>query len=453
MSPIDVISRSRFRWIAAIVGLAACGGTPQTKPTMSVAPPPAPDGTRPKPPGDLDTPPPKKLLSIDWKAVPLANDADALALWATIAPTGDDWEAKLEEVPASAARPLAIALLHGGNFTCAPAKPPTNDCGAPILDVPQPQATSGFVDPCLRRLLALWSLGQLEESDFSAVRDAVKGIVAIAPPESQLVSVALNKIPETDLNARLEILGIAWRAGQKDIVNNSLGGFDESHLTDAVTKQKIDGALEVLSAEGQRPTYLAAVSDEALGSKARTQALAELAALDDKLAPDFKAALVKAAGSKDCAVAAAAAHALDSRGDHRFVPSATTLRPNTPDKMLRALCVLASYELTQNADQPSLLPTYLPAKGLERVTVTYDALADVDTDGDGDPHTQHSVDLVPRDQAVVPEVEDLVRAMRRCTGTTCTSEDREYRFTFKPGGSGLQLTRIELADRPPCQKR
>jgi hypothetical protein len=434
--------------------MAACGGTPQAKPSTLATEPLDPGKTpHPKPPTDLDTPPPKKLLAIDWKSVPLANDADALAVWATIAPTGDDWEAKLEEVPAAAARPLAIALLHGGNFTCSPPKPPV-DCVQPPIDEPQPQPRAGFVDPCLRRLLALWSLAQLEDADLPAVRDALRAIIAIPPPESQLVSAALKAVPENDPSTRLELLGIAWRAGQHDIANNSLGGLDEARLIEAVTKHKIDGALEVLSAEGQRTTYLAALADEALGSKARTMALAELLATDgDKLSPELKTALGKAAAARDCAVAAAAAHALHVRGDQRFLPTASTLRPTTTDKMMRAMCVLASYELIQNADEPSLLTSFVPAKGLERVTITYDALAEVDTDGDGDPHTQRTVELEPRDQAVLPEVEDLVRAMHRCTGTTCTSDDREYRFVFKPGAGVLTLARLEMIERPPCQKR
>jgi len=70
-----------------------------------------------KPDPDLESRPVTKLLSIDWETIPLATEADALAVWKTIAPTGADWEAKLDEIPVPKARPLAIALLHGGSFT------------------------------------------------------------------------------------------------------------------------------------------------------------------------------------------------------------------------------------------------------------------------------------------------------------------------------------------------
>jgi hypothetical protein len=64
---------------------------------------------------------------------------------------------------------------------------------------------------------------------------------------------------------------------------------------------------------------------------------------------------------------------------------------------------------------------------------------------------------VPRADAVLPEIEDLARAMQHCTGTICVSDDHEFRFVLAPAGrplgGELLLTRIELADRPPCVER
>jgi hypothetical protein len=120
--------------------------------------------------------------------------------------------------------------------------------------------------------------------------------------------------------------------------------------------------------------------------------------------------------------------------------------------MMRALCVLASYEKMQPSDEPSLLPGYVPAKGLERVVVSYDALSDVDQDGDGDPHTQHTTDLVSRAELVVPHVEDMVQAMKSCKGTTCTSDSHEFRFGLRPTNGELMLYRLEIVERPPCPR-
>ncbi len=394
-----------------------------------------------------------KLLSIDWATVHVTTDAEALALWNQIAPTGSDWEAKVDEIPeGDITRALAVALLREGNFTCVrPAPPPRpSDCPALAIEVPDAAPTSTLADPCLRRSLAEWSLVEIEAADLPQVRDAVRAIVAIPPPESQLVAAALSKgVAETDFDTRLELLGIAMRAGQHDVVNGALADLDERHLIDAVLKHHIPGALEVLSAEANRAVYLAAVTDEQLAASARTQAMTDLAATADVLAPDVHKALVAATRSPDCAAAAGAARTLDQHGDHAFVPK----RPRTskPDVLMHALCVLASYELQQRADEASLFASYIPAKGYELSNVSYNEYSDTDPDGDGDVHTEHSIQLVGRDVAVVPEIEDLVRAMHRCAGTTCRSQDREFRFTFK-SSDGLIVSRLEVVELPPCKK-
>jgi hypothetical protein len=280
--------------------------------------------------------------------------------------------------------------------------------------------------------------------------DALRGIAAIPPPESQLVAAALRTIPDWDRAALLELIVIAARAGQRDVVASEVGRLDEAQLIEAAAKHHIESALEVLSAEGHRAAYLAALADEALPAGARIKAMTELLG-DDPPDADLRAALVKAAGSKDCEVAAQAARVIEQRtGDRRYVP--TRPRARTPEAMMRGLCVLASYEALQRADEPSLLATYVPPKGLERMVVEYDALSDSDPDGDGDPHTRRTIDLVPRGELAVPEVEDLARAMKQCTGTTCTSADREFRFTFKPLNGELWLSRLEMIERPPCRR-
>lgn len=398
---------------------------------------------------DLHRPPPVRRLAIDWSTVSLASEADALALWQQIAPTGADWDDKLLEVPASAARPLAVALLRGGNFACAAPQPA--DCGKPVLDVAPPADTAGFGDPCLRRVLALWAISQLEDDDLPGVFAALRAIVAIPPPESQLVDAAIHAIPPNDHAARLELLAIAWRAGQRELVDAAVGPLDEPALIEAVRRHHIGGALEVLSPLAHRSVYLAAITDEAMPARARTTAITELAAdaaQSGALPPDLRTALVTATKAKDCSIAAVAARTLVQRGESRFLPN----RPHTRSAaaMLRAVCVLASYEALQASDEPSLLAGYLPAQGLERVIITYDPLSDTDDDGDGDPHTVHSQELVPRADAVLPEVDALVRTLRHCTGAICVSDEHEARFVWRMQRGELVLSRIELADRPPC---
>jgi len=426
------------------VWLVACGSA--TKPAPIAAPAtPAPRVEHHLDDPDVNRPRAEKLLAIDW-----SQPHEPLELWKLIAPTGADWEARLDEVPETATDALAIALLEGGNFTCA-TPPPA--CGNAPGDVPAPAPTAGFSDPCLRRLLALWSIAQLDPDQLP--HDALRAIAALAPPESQLVANAINAVPESDQDLRLELLAIAWHAGQHDLVAGLVADLDEPHVVAALVKHHIGAALESLTPDRHRAEFLAAIGDDQLAAATRSQAMIEVAAADtvatgkDKLAPDLEKTLIAASKATDCAVAAAAAHMFETRGDHRFGPK----RPRTrkPAAMMRAMCVLANYEQMQRADEPSYLLGYVPAAGLELVRVTYDPYSDEDADGDGDPHTIHTTDRLKRDEVVLPEIEDLIVALGHCKDTVCSSDERDFRFGFKPGAGGdLVLTRLEVVEKPPC---
>ncbi len=393
---------------------------------------------------DVNRPePPKLLAGIDWNAP---------VTWEQIAPTGADFEERLDEIPdVPAADELAVAMLTGGNFAC-PAPPSV--CGAPV-DVPEPAPTATLADPCLRRLLALWSLSRVDDDLLPRVRDALRAIAALPPPESQLVASAIKAIPESDQDGRLELLGIAWQAGQHEVANALLSGLDDAHLVTALTKHHIDGALDLLTADHERRAFLGAIADDQLAAPARISAMTEVASADvvatgkDRIAPDLEKALIAATKSPDCATAAAAAHVFEQHGDHRFGPKRPHAR--TTAAMMRAMCVLASYEQLQRADEPSYLLGYVPASGLDLVRVTYDPYSDVDSDGDGDPHTAHTTEHVKRDEVVLPELEDMIRALKSCKDTVCTTDEHEFRFGWKPRGGELILSRIEVIERPPCR--
>src|SRR5262249_45590182 len=158
-SPVDVSTSTAFTALG-IAALAACGGgmhgaaTPPSAPAATAAAPdrqklPAGDPAPRAPDPDLHRPPPRQLLDIARAKANLTDDAAALAVWQRIAPTGADWDDKLQEIPAQAARPLALAVLHGGQFLCT--RPATGDCARPAYDVDPPAETAGFDDPCLRR--------------------------------------------------------------------------------------------------------------------------------------------------------------------------------------------------------------------------------------------------------------------------------------------------------------
>ena len=399
---------------------------------------------------ELEGPPKVHLLDIEWATASVASDEDAEALWRRIAPTGADWEERLAEVPYEGGfrRALAIALLRQGNFRCV--WPPAKDaCAPPPSDEPAPQAADGIDAPCLRRVLALWALDQLDAEDLPAVHDALRGIAALPPPESQLVARALEIFPEDAQDDRLELLGIAWQAGQHALVDDELRDLDPAHLATAAHTMHIDGALAALSAQGDRDVYLAAVSDTKLPPPARVQAIGELADADGATPhPDLRRALLAATRSPDCAVAAAAARALARAGEKRYLPG----RPHTgsPAAMLRSLCVAAAYAQQRGEDEPPAFPSFLPARGLELVEVTYDPLREYDDDGDGDPHTETTTSLVPKDGATFPHLDEVAHALAHCQGTACVADDEQVRFTFHPGDGGLVLWRLEVDELPPC---
>lgn len=372
-----------------------------------------------------------KLLSIDWSV-----ERDPLETWKLIAPTGADFEEKLQEIPDARAEKLALALLDGGNFACAPVM----NCGEPLY-IPDPAPTAGLDDPCLRRMLAMWSVDQLEADQQP--KDVFRALAAI--PDSQLVAQVIHVVPEADQDFRLELIAIAWKAGVQ--LPDAVAQLDEDHLVTALVKHHIDAVLDQLTADRHRAEFVQAIADEQLSAKQRVQAMSEVAAADltstgkDALAPDLRKALIAATHSSDCAVAAAAVHMFETRGDHRFGPKPPHTRKVEP--MMRAMCVLAQYEALQRADEPSYLPGYVPAAGLDVVRVSYDEYAD--------PHTSEQTDHVARDQATLPELEDMLRALQHCTGAVCTSREHEFRFGWKPGpGGDLLLARIDVVERPSC---
>ncbi len=391
--------------------------------------------------------PPPRLIAVDWKTVSLATESDALALWRdVIKPTGDDWQEKLDEIPAEAARPLALALLTGGNFQCMPTVTP-GDCVSVQYDVNTPKQAAGFDDPCLRRVLALWAFSQLEPTDGAALMPALRIIAAIPPPESELIAAALSAAASADRALLLELIGIAIAAGSSDAVDGVLTLLDVPSLVTAATIHHSPGALAVLSAEGQRAVYIHAVTDTKLPTGARIGAIADLLQSDmlkdpPTLEMDLRTGLTTAAQDPDCTVAAVAVRALHVAGVKGVLP-----RPGkTPAATMRALCVLASYERLQGSDEISLLPNFVPAKGLELISIAYDPLSETDEDGDGNLHTIRRADLIPRDLLVLPELDGVIKAMKACTGTTCKSKEMEVRFTIKGG----KLARMELAERAPC---
>jgi len=428
-----------------LLALVACGGAHEAVVVPVVAARPSPDAG-----GHLNDPDLnhtyKKLLSIDWASAKIETPAEIAELWTQIAPTGDEWSLQLDEVPdGPIANALAIELLLEGNLSC---QAPPVSCTSPMPDLPPLDPTATIKDPCLRRLLALWSLqqlGQVASDRLAIIAPALRQIVALPPPESELVVAALIAASRNP-GFEAELLERAWKAGQRPIVNALVGGLEQPQLIDLATRLHVDGALDGLTAKTNRDVFMKAIADEQLQPATREQAMAELGGDDDTLAPDLLSAIISLTKSPSCDVAAAAARVLEKHGNSAYVPKKP--RSTKPAAILRGLCVLAAYERDAPANESSLLPGYLPKKGLELLRVGYDALSDTDPDGDGDVHTAHTSDLIDRASASLPDIASFARALQHCTKTPCTTDELEFDLTIKEG----LLTRIEIIERPPCQK-
>jgi hypothetical protein len=413
-----------------LAGLFACGAAPPQP--IATQPPPhvAPDAPH-QPDPDLERVPVPKLLAIDWDHVAVGSDTDALALWKQIDPHGADWQEKLYEVPTGPiSEALAIALLRQGNFTCTHSVAAANCPKRTVAELDTPIDTADFADPCLRRSLALWAFDQLNQTDIEQIRPALDAIVSIPPPESELVEDALRGDHDNpDQNERVELIVRAWNAGQRDVAGAALGGLDSQHLVELVHKDHVDTALEILAIQDERATFLAAMTDPKLEPQTRVQTIAELVeAQPDEPGSDGRSALLAAAKSTSCEVAAAAAHALVKYH---------LLGAPKPPATMRTLCVVASYERLQQENETSPLAQLIPSRGLELVRVTNDPDAGSDA---------RSIDLIPSYASVFPESDDIVHAFEHCKNTTCISDEHEFHFTIRGG----LLTRLEIDDRPDC---
>jgi hypothetical protein len=408
----------------ALLLLAGCGGqAPVAPPAPRATPPDAAPVTRAVP----DAAP-------AW-AVP-ADHVAALTLWATIAPTGADWVVQLDEVPdepPELREALAAALLREGGFAC----PPRLLDGCTVLtEIPPPAPDATLADPCLRRLLALWSLDQLAEETLEEELAAdLLAIAALPPPETALPTELLHRIDRPDL--KLQLLGVVETAGNEEIADTNLSGLSDQDLADAAGMH-IDGALEGLDPSTQLDVFVRALGDPGFRPEIRVAVARELGELGlvetDPGYQDVLDALDAARDSARCDVAGMAA-----LGHARMTAVMFPPRPSKkakPAALVRAMCMAVH----GTGDSYATWPVFADPAGVtvrehtdDGVEVRRVQVADLDGD------------------EVLAEV---VRALPTCAGTTCTLAPlrARYELGFRKvkGRQVLQtIDRFDLPD-PPC---
>jgi len=274
----------------------------------------------------------------DLALAPPADDAAALALWAKLAPTGADYTDKLAAIPddPKVARPMAIALLRGGDFECKKVVD-AGSCGEEILEFEPLEPTAGFDDPCLRRRLAPWALEHLTPADVVALADELEGLVRLPPPEDDLPKAAFAVIPAGNDDLRLAFLAAAQAAHRDELAQMEASGLvGDAALLEAAGKLSIDAAIKRLDPGKHRAARIAALGDTDLQVATREELLATF---DGDRGADVRAALVALTADADCGLAMAAAERLAGLGDPSYLPR----RPDGQDvgDYLRALCLLA----------------------------------------------------------------------------------------------------------------
>jgi hypothetical protein len=435
--------------------LAACAAPASTRPdpVEPAAPPPAPvaaSSVEPLPPPDPD----RARLDLDWATARLDTDAEAIAVWRRILPTGTDWELRLAQIPDAAVVPLAAALLRGGNFACAPLV--GGGCTPGYLGFPDPAPDATFDDPCLRRAAAFWALSNLDTAAVAQLAPALIAIAAAPANDDDLVGAVVVAAGEQPEALRLDVLRAAAAGGHVRGLDDELGELSDAALAVAATELHIDAAVLALDAGLSRPTFLAAVRDRALLPDTRIAAIKDLVTEAGAPLPrDLVALFTEATRDPDCRVAAHAAIALATAGK----PDALPRRPRsrkTADAM-RALCVLAAADELAAPGAVDAADAFVGPSGLQIVERTYDgnrefaAGDDDDADGDHDPRTNRTVITTSRkDLEVIPFNADIARAT--CTATTCTLPGGiELAFAWKPArDGGLWLDAIERRDRGDC---
>jgi hypothetical protein len=210
------------------------------------------------------------LLALDWKALRMETQADALAVWAQIAPTGADWRLKLAEIPSDDKMRtlLAQALLNGGNFAC-PVLTAADHCGvATPVDFFEMADNAGFADPCLRRELAFWSLAQLNDTDATSVEDGLLDIAKLPAPEQELISAGFDLLPVDVEGDRLALLMIEQLpdASSRELKVPTLS---VAAAEIALTKLRYEPAAEVLNPAQHESALLQAVHDSKISSQRR----------------------------------------------------------------------------------------------------------------------------------------------------------------------------------------
>jgi hypothetical protein len=363
------------------------------------------------------------------------TDERANDTWRALAPTGATWAATLD-MPAEQRRPLALALLRGGNLACD-AVDEQDQCGQTVRLWRALDPAADLDDPCLRRLLVPWAFGQLTADDVRSLEPVLTELVAMTAPEEDLQAVAYAAAPDDPMRLRLLAAMLADVEGEPDDERTARAETfalaltsDEARLA-AIDDLHLESVIDALDPATYRARQLAALSDDKLASETRSAELDRYAA---DPGADVTAALLATAEATDCQLAMRAIDALADRGDTSLVPA----RPTSldPDDHVRALCLLEA----DGADDAD--PRYQAWFG--KTVELVDDQQDYDPDSASGVSWQHDVTRAAAADVTIPA--ELGAGDWSCSGLTCdhTGFPNDVAIDFAKAGRSLRIVRIAI---------
>jgi hypothetical protein len=352
----------------------------------------------------------------DLALKPPRTEAEALALWQQLAPSGESYEDRLAAIPEDEAvrRPMAVALLKQGNFACE-AVVQYEGCGEESLELAPIEPTAGLDEPCLRRRLALWALGVITADDARTLTDALVGLVELPEPEDELRTQAFAVA--ADDRQRLVLLAAAKGKGWHELAEAEAGKLTTIPARiEALRALHIDAAATGLDPVAHRDVLLEALVDVALASETRSTIMSQLAGDEDEA---VTRALVEVAGDDDCGLAMEAAELLASRGDGSHLP----VRPASADtgEHLWALCMLA-----HSSDSARQEAQWLTWFGPDPVLIEdehYDEFAEPELEEEGEGGEGETGVVTMPDGSEVEQVGKTTTTRSRIAGLQAASDE------------------------------
>lgn len=353
-------------------------------------------------------------------ALPVAGSTDeAMALWGKLGITGAKVDAVADTLPTDpeVARPLALALIERSDFACTKVIE-YSECGTEYSEAAPVDPAAPFDDPCVRRRLLDWALGQLTPPDLDAQVARLETIIGQKYPDDATKDILGASVDAAE-DTRIRLLKAAVAADAEDDAAAALDGLSPGGLERAFTEAEVIAAVGELVKGGER--HLAVLTEAAVDARVPVETrLGVVSLLAGSAKPETRAALAKVADSDSCQVAMAAAEALAAAGDRSHIPA----RPTTSREPLvhaRVLCMLLHASDTAYAS--SVVEQYV------------------------DP--RHPVDTLDRHESDwEPPTEDTDKLTREEAGITSIPAELGDQPTLDTTSASARRVEIELVDAP-----